>query len=171
MGSAVPTARDMMTRKLVTLEPDTPIGDAISTLLRYQISGAPVVGEAGELLGLLSEYDCMKALASGEFYEQDAAYAGKTAADLMTCAAYTIPPEMELYAVAHTFVTHRVRRLPVIEDGKVIGQVSRRDVLKAVDRLSHHRHSRKRYPDYPADRRPMSDYPADSGHPRWVRRH
>lgn len=169
-GSAVPNARDMMTRKLISLDPETPLSEAISTLLRHKISGAPVVGASGELLGLLSEHDCLSAVASGEFYEQDAAYASKTAADLMTRVAHTIPPEMDLYAVASTFVTRKLRRLPVVENGVVIGQVSRRDVLRAVERLEH-RHSRKRYPDYPADRRPMSDYPADSGHPRSIRRH
>ena len=171
MGDAIPTARDLMVRKLVTFSPDTPLHQAISQLLRNRISGAPVVGSDGELLGLLSEFDCLKTVASGEFFEEDTAYARDTVADLMTSDCHTIPPDMDLYAITSTFVTLGIRRLPVVENDRVIGQVSRRDVLREVERLYHIRHSRKRYPDYPADRRPIDDYPARSGHPRSVKKH
>ena len=171
MGDAIPSARDLMVRKLVTFRPETPIHEAISQLLRSKISGAPVVGENGELLGLLSEFDCLKAVASGEFFDEDSAYAGDTVADLMTADCHSISPDMGLYAITSSFVTLGVRRLPVVENGRVVGQVSRRDVLREVERLYHQRHSRKRYPDYPEDRRPIDDYPSDSGHPRSVKRH
>jgi CBS domain-containing protein len=171
MGDAIPTARDLMVRKLVTFRPEAPIHEAISQLLRNEISGGPVVGADGELLGLLSEFDCLKAVASGEFFEEDTAYARDTVADLMTTECHTVSPDMDLYAITSSFLTLGVRRLPVVENGRVIGQVSRRDVLREVERLYHQRHSRKRYPDYPADRRPIDDYPAHSGHPRSVKKH
>jgi CBS domain-containing protein len=150
----VPTAGEIMNRKLVTLSPETPIFDAIAALLRHNISGAPVVGADGELLGLLSEYDCLRVLASGEFYEHGY-YAAGTVADLMTQVSHSISPDLDLYGIAHAFITLRVRRLPVIEDGRLVGQVSRRDVLRAVEGMRLQRAGGKRYPDYPKDREPM----------------
>ncbi len=154
----VPTARDIMARSLVTLPPGMLVADAIRVLLEHNISGAPVVSSEGKLLGLLSEFDCLSDLASGEFHD-DGSYAVATVADRMTTLRHTIPPELDLYGIAHAFVTLRVRRLPVIEDDQLIGQVSRRDVLRAMDRLRRSRHRHKRYPDYPQDRVPIRNYP------------
>ena len=80
-------------------------------------------------------------------------------ADLMTTEVITIPPEMELFAIAHEFVTRRVRRLPVIDRGRLIGQVSRRDALRVAHELRLKSLKRKRYPDYPAGREPITNYP------------
>ena len=158
----VPTAREMMTRKLVTLRPEQPAVEAAALLLKHGISGAPVVDEEGRLLGLLSEYDCLRAVASAD-YEMDSHDAIEFVGDLMSKDCVTVSPEMELFAIAHKFVTRRMRRFPVIEDGKLIGQVSRRDALKAALALrkkmagSHHR-----YPDYPEGRTPIRNYPGSS---------
>jgi len=130
----IPVARDLMVRRLVTLSPDQPVIDAIRVLVRKDISGAPVVDGEGRLLGLCSEHDCLKALATSEYHADGGEYAVKVG-DLMTEMAHTIPPDLDLYAVAGRFVTLRVRRLPVLEDGRLVGQVSRRDVLRAVLRL------------------------------------
>lgn len=127
----VPTAREMMTRRLVTLRPDQPLVEAAALLLKHGISGAPVVDGDGHLLGLLSEYDCLRAVASAD-YEMDSHDSIELVSELMSKDCVTIGPEMELFAVAHEFVTRRMRRFPVIEDGKLIGQVSRRDALKAA---------------------------------------
>ncbi|MCP5056992.1 MAG: CBS domain-containing protein [bacterium] len=156
----VPTAREMMTRKLVTLRPDLPAVEAAAVLLKHGISGAPVVDEEGHLLGLLSEYDCLRAVASADF-EMDSHDAIESVSELMSEDCVTIGPDLELFAVAHEFVVRRMRRFPVIEDGKLIGQVSRRDALKAAVALrkkiagSHHQ-----YPDYPEGRNPIRNYPS-----------
>jgi CBS domain-containing protein len=156
----VPTARDIMTRSLITLRPEQPISEAIAVLLAHNISGAPVVNAEGRLLGLLSEFDCLRDLASDEYYEDGNAEA-TTVADRLSQVSHTIPPELDLYGIAHEFVTLRVRRLPVVEADRVVGQVSRRDVLRAIDRMRRGRRRHKRYPDYPEDRRPIHDYPDD----------
>jgi CBS domain-containing protein len=149
----VPTARDVMTRTLVTLRPETPLFEAIATLLDHDISGAPVVDESGRLLGLFSEFDCLRELASGEFYEHGH-YAVGRVVDLVTGMRHTVAPDLDLYGIAHAFVTHRVRRLPVVEDGRLIGQVSRRDVLRAIRDQRSARRPGRGYPDHPKDRKP-----------------
>jgi len=149
----VPLARDLMTRRLHTLTPSTSLFDAVAFLLRHDISGAPVVDETGRLVGLFSELDCLRALAGGEFYDHGY-YAAHTVADLMSEASHTIAPDLDLFAIAGTFVTLRVRRLPVVEDGRLVGLVGRRDMLAAIDRLRRERGREKRYPDYPKGREP-----------------
>ena len=129
----IPTAREIMTTQLVTLQPKTTVAEAIKTLLRHSISGAPVVDEDGALLGILSEFDCLRAIANEQFHS-DHDESG-VVEDLMTRGGETIGPDSDLFQVAQTFVTLRVRRLPVLEDGRLLGQVSRRDVLRALDSL------------------------------------
>ncbi len=154
----IPTARAIMTRKLVTLNPEMAALDAAQKLLKYGISGAPVVDRKGHLLGLLSEFDCLRAVASADF-EMDAHDRIELVADLMSPDPTTISPEMGLFALAHEFVTHRVRRFPVIENGRLIGQVSRRDALKAAVDLAKKSGRGRQYPDYPAGREPIRNYP------------
>lgn len=155
----VPTARDIMTRSLVTLKPDQPALEAARTLLKHKISGAPVVDDAGKLLGLLSEYDCLRAVASAE-YEFDAHDAVETVSELMTSACHTVGPDLELFGLAHEFVRLRVRRFPVVEGERLIGQVSRRDALAAAVKLREKLlAARQDYPDYPAGRGPIRNYP------------
>lgn len=157
----LPTARTIMTRQLVTLRPEMPLLEAAGILLQRGISGAPVVGESGELVGLLSEYDCLQAVAGAE-YDLDQRDLERTVADAMRTleqGVHTIPPELDLFGIAHEFVNLRVRRLPVVEEGRLLGQVSRRDALRAALELRREGRGRKRYPDYPEGREPITDYP------------
>ncbi len=130
----IPTAREIMTTQLVTLQPKMTVEDAIKTLLQHSISGAPVVDEDGKLLGVLSEFDCLRAIANEQFHE-DHDESG-VVEDLMTRGGETIGPEADLFQVAQTFVSLRVRRLPVLDGDRLLGQVSRRDVLRALDARS-----------------------------------
>ncbi len=128
------TARDIMARHLVTFRPDMSIMDAIGIMLRKRISGAPVVNEQGQLLGMLSEYDCLRVLASGEYSAED--YEEQDQVGVwMSKDPETIAPDVDIYRLAHSLLDRGVRRLPVLEDGKVVGQVSRRDVLRGIERM------------------------------------
>jgi CBS domain-containing protein len=133
----LPTAREIMATDLVVFGPDQPLGMVIRTLLGRRISGAPVVGGHGELLGVISEADCLRALASGA-YEAEPFESGRRVGDLMSREPVTIDPSLDIYAIAQTFLNHSLRRLPVVEQGKVVGQVSRRDILRAIDDLYGH---------------------------------
>ena len=130
----IPTAREIMTTQLITLQPKMTVAEAIKTLLSHKISGAPVVDPDGALLGVLSEFDCLRAIANQQFHES----MDETGLveDLMTRGGQTIGPEMDLFQVAQAFVSRRVRRLPVLEGDRLLGQVSRRDVLRALDTFS-----------------------------------
>jgi CBS domain-containing protein len=154
----VPTVRELMTRKLVTLRPEMAALDAAELLLKKGISGAPVVDEDSRLLGLLSEYDCLRATSAAD-YEMDAHDTIELVGDLMSRECVTVAPEMDLFTLAHEFVARRVRRFPVIENGKLIGQVSRRDALRGAVMLRRAMATHPHYPDYPAGRTPIRHYP------------
>lgn len=132
--SNIPKAADIMTRKLVALRPDMSVLRAMRTLVENRISGAPVIDAHGELVGILSEYDCLRVLTSGQF-SQDSYEEDERVGAIMTTDVLTIPPDLDLFSIAHRFLERRVRRLPVVEEGKVVGLVSRRDVLAGVDAL------------------------------------
>ncbi len=153
----IPVARDLMTRDLVTLRPDQPLMEAAGILAKKGISGAPVVDGSGRLLGVLSEYDCLRAAAGSQYTE--AGHEGVSVEDLMSRDVYTIGPTMDLYGIAHELVTRRVRRLPVLDGDKLVGQISRQDVFRAVVALDAKLFKGKSYPDYPAGRSPIGDYP------------
>jgi CBS domain-containing protein len=142
-----------MQRSLVTLSPDDTFFDAIRTFLRYRISGAPVIDTNGRLVGICSERDCLEVLANGEYWRDDPGALG-TVGGMMRTTFETVPPHADIYALAQRFVAHNVRRLPVIENGELIGQLSRRDVLRAMETFGARRRTRRRYPDY---RTPAAD--------------
>ena len=124
--------RDYMSANLVTLSPSTSILDAARQLVEQRISGAPVVDQQGNLVGLLSEKDCMRiALHAG--YHSEAA---GTVAEYMQEDVKTVDAERNIVDVAMMFIEDGYRRYPVMMNGRLVGQISRRDVLKALAALS-----------------------------------
>ncbi|MAT71254.1 MAG: inosine-5-monophosphate dehydrogenase [Planctomycetaceae bacterium] len=122
------TARDFMATKLITLRPEMDVLQAVKLLLKNRISGAPVVDEDGNFLGVFSEKCAMN-------FILDAAYEQLPTNEVrafMKTDAQTIGPDAHLLSVAQVFLLTYHRRLPVLENGRLIGQVSRRDVLKAA---------------------------------------
>lgn len=126
-------AGDVMAKNLVTLTPDMDAFDAIAMLLKRRISGAPVVDSAGQLLGIFSEKTSMNLLL-GAAYEQLPTCQVRAFMD--TDLGRVIDEGKDLLALARMFQDTYYRRLPVLRDGKLVGQVSRRDVLKAAYPLS-----------------------------------
>ena len=124
--------REVMATGLVTLQPATPIFQAITLLLKNRVSGAPVVDETGTLVGVLSEKDCLRVFANEAFFSQSA---GGPVSDYMTTNMKTVDPDDDVFKAADLFLKHSFRRLPVVEDGRLVGQISRRDVLKASLKL------------------------------------
>ncbi len=140
------TAREIMVTSLVTLDPEMSIFEAIRTLMRKKISGAPVVESSGLLVGILSELDCLRVLSSDAFYADEQEEAGMVRY-FMTGAGRTIGPDLGIYAISHYFLTTPFRRLPVVEEGRLVGQVSRRDVLRGIE-VMRKRRSPQRSNDY-----------------------
>jgi predicted transcriptional regulator len=141
------TARDLMTTNLLMFNPKLSLLEAIENLIKWRVSGAPVVDDEGRMVGMLSELDCLRMLASDEFYLQQQEEAALVE-QFMTTGGRIIPPDLGIYAISHYFLTTQVRRLAVVEHEKLIGQVSRRDVLRGMDAMIRKRLVRKRYPDY-----------------------
>jgi CBS domain-containing protein len=148
----IPTARELMATNLLVFRPEQPILEAIEQLIKRRVSGAPVVDENKALVGVLSELDCLRMLASDEFYLEQHEE-GASVRQFMTSGGRTIPPDLGIYAISHYFLTSPIRRLPVVENDKLIGQVSRRDVLRGMEKMSRKGLVTKRYPDY---RRPAA---------------
>jgi len=121
----VPVVRDFMATNLVTLKPGMKIYDAIKVLLKNRISGAPVVDGDHHVVGVLSEKDCLRLFANGALY----ILPGGIVEDYMSKDLTTVDPDEGIFSVAEIFLRNTFRRLPVVEDGKLVGQVSRRDVL------------------------------------------
>ena len=128
----IPTAADMMTRNIVTLRPAMSIYEAMRVLLKKKISGAPVVDEEGEMLGILSEKDCFKVLTAEAF---DGVPEG-CVRDFMSADVVTVKPDASIFDIVALFLRSPFRRVPVMDDsGHLAGQISRRDVLSAIDSI------------------------------------
>lgn len=122
-------ARDIMVKKLITLKPDMDVFDAIDLLLKHRISGAPVVDEDNMLVGMFSEKNCMSVLLEGAYGQlpSTAIFA------FMSTNICSVNEETDLLSIAQIFRSRAYRRLPVLRDGKLVGQISRRDILKSVN--------------------------------------
>ena len=125
------TIKDVMATKLITFSPETLIGSAIQSFLENKLSGAPVFDEKGNLVGMLSEKDCLWTLLESSYYNNLSGYVK----DYMSTELTTINLYDSLSEVAQKFLDLRFRRFPVLQNGKLVGQISRRDVLKAVSNL------------------------------------
>jgi CBS domain-containing protein len=119
------TAGAIMTPDLVTLGPDSSIEEAIETLLAREISGLPVVDAAGRLVGVITEF-ALLAVA----YDQRVK--NHTVSQHMTRDVITVDVNDPLSRVADVCIVHRVRRVPVMKNGRLVGLIARRDVLRAL---------------------------------------
>lgn len=141
-------ARDVMTTELVTVPPDMPLAAVARLMAERGISGVPVVGPDGALLGMLTEGDLIRRLAAaaekptswfaGLFAspaEQAARFAkahGRRARDAMTTAVHTASEDTPLEEIAALFERTGIRRVPILREGKLVGLVSRADLLRAL---------------------------------------
>jgi CBS domain-containing protein len=119
------TARDVMTEDVVTIRPTSSVRSAVERLISEQISGLPVVDENGRLVGIVTEF-ALLATAYDDTIAKD------SVAQHMTTDVLTIDVNDPIRKVADLFIVHRVRRAPVMDKDRLVGLISRRDVLKAV---------------------------------------
>ena len=124
---------DYMTRRLITFHPDQTMDEVIKILLDKKIAGAPVVDASHELVGVISEGDCLKEVVRGK-YNNTPSLSGKVS-EHMSTDVKTVHPEMNIFEVAQLFLNMKLRRFPVLKDGKLVGQISQKDVMRAVQRL------------------------------------
>ena len=125
--------KDYMTRTLITFKPEMDVLEAAHTLVTQRIAGAPVVDDAGNLIGMLSEFDCLKVALDAGYHDRW----GGPVKDYMTTETRTVSAHMNIIDLAQEFERHGFRRFPVLEDNRLVGQISRRDALRALREISH----------------------------------
>jgi CBS domain-containing protein len=128
MMNNAPRVRDFYSTRLVTVACNTSILRAVQIMIEEDISGMPVVDEEGRLAGILTERDCIrKAIEAGYLDEP-----GGRVAEYMTADVQIVGPDDSLMDVAQRFVDSPFRRFPVVENGKLLGVIGRRDLLRAM---------------------------------------
>ncbi len=132
VGTGPIHSRDIMTRKLWTLSTEMDVFDAVNFLLARRISGAPVVDTKQRFLGMFSESQSMQVLI-GAIY--DSLPGAEVRSYMDRDPGRLVSEEIEIQEIAKLFLTNPYRRLPVVRDGRVVGQVSRKDVLARAETL------------------------------------
>ncbi len=135
-----PLAQDFMATKLITLAPHTDVFDAIGYLLKHHVSGVPVTDGAHNFLGVFSEKTSMKVLVDAAYENMPTTEVG---AFMNPDPGRLIDEQTDLLACAQIFLDTPYRRLCVLRDGKLVGQISRRDVLRSENVISSIVHDRR----------------------------
>ncbi|MBW3540709.1 MAG: CBS domain-containing protein [Planctomycetes bacterium] len=123
-------ARDVMTRTVLSVTPDTPLTDAMELIVENRISGLPVVDEQGHLAGIITEADRLKT------YQSDRSLENARVADCMSRGVITVDTEATLGQIADLLLRTGIRRLPVTSGGNVVGIISRYDVVRVLHRAA-----------------------------------
>ncbi|MGQ9920608.1 MAG: CBS domain-containing protein [Desulfobacca sp.] len=144
-------ARDIMTTKVITVSPHTPVLDLARLLAEHKINGAPVVADDGRLVGVVTQSDLIDRAKKFElphvitildahfFLERPSTFkknleklVGNLVADIMTSPAVTIPPDMPIDEIASTMARRQVHTLPVVDEEKIVGIIGKIDIIRAL---------------------------------------
>lgn len=118
-------AADIMTQPVVTIAPGAMLLDAMKLLLRHHLGSLPVAKADGEMVGIVSQYDVMNFALSGNA-------ADTKVEEAMSTEVISMPPDAKVSGVMECLVNRRLHRVPIVKDGKVVGMISRRDVLREL---------------------------------------
>lgn len=123
---------DYMTSKLITFKAEDSLDHVISMLIKNKISGGPVVNDKNELIGIISETDCIKHISESKYYNMPSDN-NNIVGKYMVTDVETIDKNMNIFDAAFKFLVSKRRRFPVVDEKRVlIGQLSQKDVLKAA---------------------------------------
>ena len=118
---------------MVTFKPDQGIQEAISIILEKRISGAPVLNDHRQLVGNLSEKDCLRIIIDQAVHHLP--IDNRKVADYMATKVYTFSPATNVVEAAIEFLNSPIRRYAVVENGALIGEISRREILRAAQHI------------------------------------
>ena len=127
------TVADYMSKNLITFRPEQSVLEVMEILIKNKISGGPVVNEKYELVGIISEGDCMKQISESRYYNQP--MDNVKVEQHMAKNVDTIDGNMNVFDAANKFLESKHRRFPIVENGKLVGQISQKDVLIAALKL------------------------------------
>jgi CBS domain-containing protein len=130
---SMPRIREYMDTVVPTLRPETGIMTAVDFLLQHRVTGAPVVDADEKLVGIITETDLLRLVTEGVQGEPPIE---ATVAEYMTTDVITVSPTVDIYYIAGMFLTNKFRRLPVVENDKIVGAITRFDLLRVVRALS-----------------------------------
>lgn len=125
----LPTAGDWMTKDVLCFSPDDDLFEAIDQLLRHHYAAAPVIDSERQVLGVLTEKDCLRVL-TNVAYEND--LEGGKVAEFQSVVRAICSPDMDIFRLTELFLSTNFPLLPVVEEGKLCGVLSRRDLLRGV---------------------------------------
>ncbi len=125
---------DYMSKKLITFHPEQSILEVMEAFANHRISGGPVLDDNGFLVGIISEADCMKQISESRYFNQP--IMDKSVEKYMSKEVETIPHDTSIFDAAGVFHKNNRRRLPVMKDGLLVGQISRKDIVVAALKLS-----------------------------------
>jgi CBS domain-containing protein len=117
-------AKDVMTKKLMTIEPHAKIIEVIKLMVDHKVTGLPVVNEDMGLLGMVTEKDILKILLYGKDIRK------RTASDLMTMGITSFNEDDDLMPILKSLVENNFRRVPILSDEALVGIISRRDIIR-----------------------------------------
>jgi CBS domain-containing protein len=120
------TAAEVMTRDVISISPTALIEQAIDVMLARHVSGLAVVDRNGQLVGVISEYDALRLMLENQ------TWCIAPVAHYMSTEIVSVPQDASLDVVAQIFRSTGVRRLPVVRDGRMVGIISRRDLMRAI---------------------------------------
>jgi CBS domain-containing protein len=146
-------ARDIMTKDVVSVSPDTSVAEMVRLMLEKRISGLPVLDRNGNLVGIVTEGDCLRRAETGterkrprwlEFLTGTGKLAqeyvhshGRKVSEVMTDDPISIGEETSLGEIVHLMEVRRIKRVPVVRNSKVVGIVSRANLLQALASVAH----------------------------------
>jgi CBS domain-containing protein len=118
-------AKDVMTKEVITIAPETGLEETIARLVNNKISGMPVCDKEGKVVGMISEKDVLNFIFSGNIKNT-------TVKEAMSTHIISFPPDAELDKIALVMGEKQIRRVPILENGRLVGIVSRRSIIKIV---------------------------------------
>jgi CBS domain-containing protein len=144
-------ARDIMTREVITVAPEEPVGRAADLLESHRISGLPVVDREGQVVGVITQSDLVQRARDlelpptvslfdlklvletpSQFHRRLEKMLGGTVAQVMSPRPLTIPPEMPVPEIAAFMERKKVHTLPVVESGRLVGVIGKIDLIRAL---------------------------------------
>ncbi|MFH1957103.1 MAG: CBS domain-containing protein [bacterium] len=118
-------AKDIMTENVLTISPEATLADAIELLIAKKISGMPVIDAAEKMIGIISEKDILNFAFSGNIHNT-------RVREAMTEKVVSFPPGTDADKISLSISENKFRRVPIVEGGKVVGIVSRRDIIRIL---------------------------------------